>query len=178
VDPAVLLTPSTRSLETRRELRATMTIRLVPMTASEYDSFMENLIREYAADHVRTGQWTAEEGPAKAREETRELLPEGVATPNHYLFTIVGDPTGEKLGAIWLAVEPRGGFIYDLLILEPYRRRGYAEEAMHRIEDVAREKGVSKISLHVFGDNLGARKLYAKLGYAETNVVMAKSLSG
>ncbi len=77
---------------------------------------------------------------------------------------------------IWLAIEPRGGFVYDLRVFETYRRRGYAEQAMRLIEQVAREKGVGKVSLHVFGDNLGARKLYTKLGYSETNVLMSKSL--
>ncbi len=45
------------------------------------------------------------------------------------------------------------------------------------MEKIARDKGAQKISLHVFGYNLGARKLYTKLGYAETNVAMSKALA-
>jgi ribosomal protein S18 acetylase RimI-like enzyme len=36
--------------------------------------------------------------------------------------------------------------------------------------------GIQKVTLHVFGDNTVARSLYRKLGFVETNVVMAKSL--
>jgi ribosomal protein S18 acetylase RimI-like enzyme len=96
---------------------------------------------------------------------------------NHFFFTIIAGSPDEKVGAIWLAVEPRGGFVYDLLIFERFRRMGYAEEAMRAIERVAIEKGARKLSLHVFGDNPGARKLYAKLGYAETNLIMSKSVA-
>ena len=35
---------------------------------------------------------------------------------------------------------------------------------------------MGKIQLHVFGHNSGARALYRKLGYEETNVIMTKRL--
>ncbi len=151
-------------------------LRLVSMDPGDFDRYFEPLAREYAADHVKTGRWTEEEGLANAKEEIRKLLPAGLETPNQFLFTMVDLPSGDKVGLIWLAVEPRGGFIYDLRVFETYRRRGYAEQAMRLIEQVAREKGVGKVSLHVFGDNVVARKLYTKLGYSETNVLMSKSL--
>jgi ribosomal protein S18 acetylase RimI-like enzyme len=147
------------------------------MDPDDFDQYFEDCSREYAADHVKTGRWTEEEGLAKAKEEIRKLLPAGPKTPDQFLLTIVDLPSEDKVGVIWLAIEPRGGFIYDLRVYETYRRRGYAEQAMRLIEQVAREKGVDKISLHVFGDNMGARKLYAKLGYSETNVLMAKPLT-
>jgi ribosomal protein S18 acetylase RimI-like enzyme len=147
------------------------------MVPADFDPYMETLTRAYADDHVKTGRWTKEEGPGKAREEVRILLPNGRETPNHFFYSILADPSEEKVGSIWLAMEPRGAFIYDLVIFEPYRRRGYAEEAMRLIERVASEKGARRISLHVFGDNVGARKLYIKLGYSETNVVMSKPLA-
>jgi ribosomal protein S18 acetylase RimI-like enzyme len=153
-----------------------MAATLVPMSRGDFDSYFEGLIVRYAGEHVRTGRWTPEEGESKAREEVQRILTNGVDTPNNFLLSIVASPSGEKVGLIWLAIEPRGGFIYDLEISEPHRRKGYAEEAMRLIERTAREKGAQRISLHVFGDNLGARKLYTKIGYAETNVMMSKPL--
>jgi len=146
------------------------------MDENDFGPFMERLIQGYAEENVRAGRWSKEEGLVEARKETQKLLPNGRETPNHLLFSIIAGSANEKVGALWLAIEPRGGFVYDLLIFEPYRRRGYAEEAMILLEEVARGKGAEKISLHVFGDNAGARRLYTKLGYAETNVVMSKSL--
>lgn len=152
-------------------------VRLVPMEPADFDAYLDRLVRSYAEDHIRAGRWTPEEGLAEARKEVQKLLPAGLQTANHFLYTIVADPPDEKVGVSWLAIEPRGGFVYDLLIFEDFRRKGYAEGAMRALERMAEAKGARKLSLHVFGDNLGARKLYTKLGYAETNVLMSKPLA-
>ena len=39
-----------------------------------------------------------------------------------------------------------------------------------------KEKGFSRLGLHVFGHNKVARKLYESLGFETTNVVMSKGL--
>jgi RimJ/RimL family protein N-acetyltransferase len=67
-------------------------------------------------------------------------------------------------------------FIYDIEIYEPFRRRGYASQALLAAEDKARELGLKAIALHVFGYNTGARALYDKLGYRVTDLTMAKDL--
>jgi ribosomal protein S18 acetylase RimI-like enzyme len=146
------------------------------MRAADFAPFFSALLERYAAEHVRAGRWTMEEAPSAARKEVQELLPAGLETPNHFFFSIRAEPEDTKVGLIWLAIEPRGAFVYDLEVFEPYRRKGHAEAAMRLAEQVAREKGARKIALHVFGDNAGARRLYQKLGYAETNVLMAKPL--
>jgi ribosomal protein S18 acetylase RimI-like enzyme len=146
------------------------------MTASEFRPYIEASTREYADDNVRAGRWTAAEAFAEAQKQIQGLLPAGNETPNHYLFHIVADPSDERVGMLWLAVEPRGGFVYDLRIEDRFRRHGYAEAGMRLAEALAREKGADRISLHVFGDNAGARRLYDKLGYKETNVAMSKPL--
>jgi ribosomal protein S18 acetylase RimI-like enzyme len=147
------------------------------MDPGEFDAYLDRLIPSYAEDHIRTGRWTPEEGLAESRKEVQDLLPDGIRTPNNFLYTILAGSPEAKVGAIWLAVEAPRGFIYDLLIYDSFRRRGYAEEAMRALEHEATEKGIRKLSLHVFGDNVGARRLYAKLGYVETNVHMSKTPS-
>ena len=42
------------------------------------------------------------------------------------------------------------------------------------MEDYARATGCIGVMLHVFGSNAGARQLYLKAGYDETNVIMLK----
>jgi ribosomal protein S18 acetylase RimI-like enzyme len=151
-------------------------VRLVPMSPDEFDGFLGKLIREYAADHVAAGRWTADVAEAEARKEIERLLPTGLATPNHLLYSILADPADEKVGVAWFAIEPRGAFIYYIEIFEAHRRRGYAEQALRQLEAIAVERGATKTLLHVFGSNTAARKLYSKLGYEETNVLMAKGL--
>jgi ribosomal protein S18 acetylase RimI-like enzyme len=47
---------------------------------------------------------------------------------------------------------------------------------MRALEGEAKRLGFKKLGLHVFGHNMIARGLYEKLGYAITNLNMAKSL--
>ena len=152
-------------------------VRLVPMESADFARYLEALVGTYAEDNIRVGRWNAQEGLAEAWKEVQGFLPAGRETPNHFFFTINGGEPEERVGACWLAIELPTAFVYDILVFEPFRRRGYAEHAMLLLERAAREKGAEKLSLQVFGDNQGARKLYAKLGYAETNVWMSKPLA-
>ena len=47
-------------------------------------------------------------------------------------------------------------------------------EALAAVEAYAREHGCIGVMLHVFGSNTGARQLYLKAGFDETNVIMLK----
>ncbi len=155
-------------------------IDLVPMTPAEFEPFFERLVVEYAADKVRSGNWTSEESVRRSAEDCRALLPNGPDTVGQHLYRILDTETREKVGVVWLAEDGRKsppiGFIYDLEVEAPYRRRGYATGAMLALEVKARELGLAAISLHVFGFNHEARALYGKLGYEITNIGMSKSL--
>lgn len=156
-------------------------IDLVPMTPEEFELYLERLVVEYAADKVRSGNWTSEESIRRSREECQTLLPQGPDTPGQHLYRILDTETGERVGVVWLAEDGRKsppiGFIYDLEVEAPYRRRGYATRAMLALEVKARELGLATLSLHVFGFNHEARALYEKLGYAITNINMSKALN-
>jgi len=155
-------------------------IRLVPMTPESFDLFLERDIADYAAEKVKAGNWSADEALQRSRDEHLKLLPDGLASAGHHLYTIQDDETQEDVGILWLA-EERGwaeptGFIYDLFIEERFRQRGFASQAMLALEDKARELGLETLALHVFGFNQAARRLYEKLGYEITNINMAKKL--
>lgn len=155
-------------------------VRLEPLPARALDDYLASLLKEYAEDHVRDGQWSAEEAPEKARAEVAGLLPRGLDTPDHYFRSIVADPEGNPVGRLWYALRRDGGpphlFIYDLLVFETERGHGYGEAALRALEPVARELGVPRIALHVFGHNTGAIRLYERVGYRATNVLMSKSV--
>ena len=61
-----------------------------------------------------------------------------------------------------------------ILLAEHYDNRGRA--AMEFTEDEARRRGITKVSLNVFGGNDVARSLYLSLGYRETAIYMEKPL--
>jgi GNAT superfamily N-acetyltransferase len=154
-------------------------IYLEPMTETEFDAFLADAIRDYAKDKVDAGNWDAAEALQRSTREFQNLLPDGVASQGQHLFTIK-DETGAAVGMIWFAEEKSGprpvAFIYDFLIREPYRRRGYATQALAAVEDEVRALGIDTLALHVFGHNHAARALYEKTGYVITNINMAKKL--
>lgn len=152
---------------------------LRPMSDHDFKAFAGATIPDYAADKVASGQWSKGQSLERARRELEALLPQGRRTADHYLFNILNG-AGTVVGALWLARKEQAGhsiaYVYDLYIQPAWRRMGYATCALGAAEAEARRLGLKGIGLHVFGHNLGARRLYEKLGYATTNVNMFKSL--
>ena len=79
-------------------------LRIRPMTPEEFSAWRERVIPEYAAEHVRAGNWSAEEAESRAAKQTDELLPDGPDTPG-MLFLAAETPTAEMVGIAWVALE-------------------------------------------------------------------------
>ena len=155
-------------------------ISLEPMTQAQFDAWLPGAIAGYAHEHVVSGRWSEAESLQKSRDEYDRLLPQGPATPGHHLWMITRVGDGQPVGILWanFMTTPRPHvFIYDIEIDAEFRRRGYAEAAMQKLELEAKEMGAESIRLHVFGHNTAARPLYEKLGYVATNINMAKALT-
>lgn len=156
-------------------------IQLVPMNEQEYQDYLSYAIANYGQEHVKSGQWNQEEALEEATKEYQHYLPDGLQTPNQYLYSIVDEQSRAKVGILWFALSERAGektaFVYDVMVYEQFRRHGYGEQAFRELETKARSLGVTKISLHVFGHNHGAIAMYEKLGYIATDINMSKSLN-
>ncbi|MDD5220206.1 MAG: GNAT family N-acetyltransferase [Candidatus Bipolaricaulis sp.] len=156
-------------------------ITLRRMTQGEFEAWQPISIAEYAAEHVRAGNWSEAEAPEEARKAFEHYLPNGLATEGHYVCSIVDSATGEKVGHLWYYLEPtstgRRVFIADIGIEDPHRRKGYAAAALKVLEKEAAALGAHAIRLHVFGSNCVARRLYEELGYVETDVQMMKEIA-
>ena len=144
-------------------------MRLREMTESEYSSYLERFYVEYAGEQVKAGSWPADRAIELAKAEIKELMPDGLATKDQYLYSLIvtGEPT--PVGFIWLMIRKRNGckeaFIDDIEIYENFRRKGYAVQALDELDVIAKEMGIHKIRLHVFAHNHRARELYEKCGY-------------
>ncbi|XXM71828.1 GNAT family N-acetyltransferase [Lysinibacillus sphaericus] len=145
------------------------------MTSDDFEVFLKKSIISYAKEKTRSGNWTEEESIEKAKADYQRLLPQGEKTENHHLFSLYH---GNSLfGSFWLAAMPnRTVYIYNVEIEEKYRGKGYGKLAMKEIENKSKELNANKIELHVFAHNTTARKLYEKVGYEVTNVIMAKKI--
>jgi ribosomal protein S18 acetylase RimI-like enzyme len=155
-------------------------IKLIPMSEEEFQVYYNQAVQGYAAEHVKSGRWQAETAEQEAKREYDGLLPQGVASPNQFLFTIQEAESGVRVGMIWYALRPSGpkqvAFIYDVSIEPEHRRKGYAQAAFQALEGLVQAQGVSSIDLHVFGHNRSAIALYEKLGFQATNLLMRKTL--
>jgi RimJ/RimL family protein N-acetyltransferase len=148
------------------------------MGETPFRQYRQHLVRDYAADKVRSGVWSPKESENKASKELEGLLPRGTATPGHFLYAVRDESVPAEVGMVWVSPRDSGAgralWIYDIVVHERFRRRGYASRILHLVEDKARQLGAERVELHVFGHNHGARALYEKLGYTTTSIVMAK----
>ncbi len=155
-----------------------MTAHLDPMTEKEYAEYLEILIADYAKDNIEAGYWDVADALELSRQANQKLLPQGIKTPNHYLY-VVRDG-GHRVGTIWMKANldtaNKNGFIYDIAIDESQRGKGYGRQAMQLIETKARELGIRQMGLHVFAKNKVARNLYEGLGYKTKSLNMTKDL--
>ncbi|GBU12353.1 N-acetyltransferase [Enterobacterales bacterium] len=153
---------------------------LCPMSDLFFLQFLEKMADDYARENVKSGRWPEENALDRSRGEIARLLPQGTATPDNYLFEIKTDNDGETAGYIWFAVNERQGersaFIYEVSVLEAFRRQGHARAAFLQLEERVRELGLNSIGLNVFYHNDAAQALYTGLGYAPTNLTMVKAL--
>jgi ribosomal protein S18 acetylase RimI-like enzyme len=150
------------------------------MTETEYAAWLEAAIPAYASDKVDSGQWSEEDSLERSQMEFAELLPQGLATPDNFLFTIT-DLQAAAVGVLWFAVrtrfDARVANVFDITVWPERRREGHAFRAFVALEDQVRALGLSGIALHVFGHNKGAQALYAKLGFQPTNISLFKPVA-
>lgn len=152
-------------------------VKLRPTGEDEYRSWYEEAVAEYAQDHAATGYLTPDEAREMAAKEFQGLLPEGLNSKGQHLHTIADAETGACVGMIWFA--ERGApqvphaFIYDVVVWERHRGKGYGKAAMLAVEQEVQALGLRRIALHVFGENPSAIGLYERTGYRTTNRLMA-----
>jgi ribosomal protein S18 acetylase RimI-like enzyme len=155
-------------------------VQLVPMTEEEFRIFLEHDIHEYAKAQVLAGEWSQAESLARSRREHRVLLKDGLKSKFHHLYTIRESESDQEVGVLWFRANldsaKASGFIFDLEIDEPFRRKGYARQAMLELEKIAREMGLRQLALHVFAYNEQARALYESLGYTASSLNLHKGI--
>lgn len=149
------------------------------MTPEELPAFVAASKAGYAHDIEVHGGQSREAALAKAEADFPAVLPLGLETPGHFIFVVEAE--GEPVGRLWLAERLLGGrrvlYVYDVSIDPEQQGRGYGRAAMRLAEEEARERGIGRIELNVFGGNDVARGLYRSLGYVETSAQMRKDLA-
>ncbi|ULH14789.1 GNAT family N-acetyltransferase [Deinococcus sp. KNUC1210] len=151
-----------------------------PMTDQTFQQFLAHTVPQYAAEKVRSGEWSAQEAQARGEGEFTMLLPQGVNTPQNILYDLYDSDSAQNVGVLWYALRQNGpqivAFVYEIEIYPDHRRLGHATRAFELLEQDAAKHGAGSVQLHVFGHNHGARALYERLGFFPTNLILRKNL--
>jgi hypothetical protein len=59
------------------------------MSEPEYAAWLAQVVPFYAAGKAASGEWTQADALTRSAQEYAQLLPQGLATPDNYLYTIV-----------------------------------------------------------------------------------------
>ncbi len=153
-------------------------VTLQPMTEDEYNVYIPHLREGYAAERAQAEDLPLDEERKAADEQIAGLLPQGLRTPDHFLWRLVAED-GARVGVLWVHVRPveRRAFIYDIELDAAQRGKGYGEAAMRALEERLRSGGITHIGLSVFGHNAVARALYDKMGYRVAATYMLKRIA-
>ncbi len=153
---------------------------LVPLTTTEFPSFLKRTIQGFADECVDVGRWQVDEALAHSKKLVEADLPQGLETPNHHIFNLYDQAQKEIVGYVWLEVMTKDDlptvFINDIEINTMHRRKGYASKAFELVELFAKENDINRVALHVFKSNTAAQALYQKLGFQVTGLNMLKNL--
>jgi len=155
-------------------------IQLRAMTENEFLTYIDRVYHGYADEQVKAGFWPADRALVLAKAETNDLLPDGLATRDNFIYSLIVADEPSPVGTLWIMIRERNSrkeaFIDDIDIFEKFRRRGYAAQALNALDEIVKEMGIHTIHLHVFGHNHAARNLYEKSGYEMINIYMEKQV--
>ncbi len=132
--------------------------------------------RQYVSERVAAGDSPAE-AEANADSSLERHFPGGTPAVGQLAGRLL--VSGQVIGHLWIGIagsDIRRWWVWDVMIADGFRGRGYGRQAMLLAESLARAEGASTIGLNVFGHNEVARNLYSSLGYRETAIQMRKDL--
>jgi ribosomal protein S18 acetylase RimI-like enzyme len=155
------------------------------MTWDDFDAWAPRSVRDLAAGRVAAGLEAAADADGFAAATLRGLLPDGLATPLHHLWTVRSGPEDESVGHLWVRVRPYGrdlearveAYVLDIGVEPAVRGRGLGRATMLAAERAARDLDATVARLTVLAHNTRARRLYDSLGYTVAGVTAAKRLA-
>jgi ribosomal protein S18 acetylase RimI-like enzyme len=150
-------------------------VTLRAMTDEEFAVWFEHTQVGYAAAIGPARALTPEQALVQSRKETAELLPDGLATKEHLIWSAC-TADGTVVGNLWIRARKPVPFIFNIEVSEDQRGHGYGRAIMLAGEGECRSRGFDRLELNVFGDNSTAIALYDSLGYVTVAQQMRKDL--
>ncbi|WP_179106535.1 GNAT family N-acetyltransferase [Terribacillus halophilus] len=148
------------------------------MTESDFTSYIEEFIPDYAKDLSENFHLPMVLALEEAQQLLNNLLPDNHNTQGYEVCNIYSSKEGANIGVLWYNIQPDSNkaFVYHILIHDSYRRKGYATAVLHQLESEMKNQGITSLGLSVYGNNPNAYHLYKKLGYTTSSISMGKVL--
>ena len=152
---------------------------MIQMNSDEFSVFKNRSIQNLAEQIAEDFGLSQDQAITQANEKFNSYLPLGLKTTGHDFYQIK-DASGNPCGYLWygerLERNKRSIFIYDILVEEQFRGRGYAKWMLGWLENTVKCMNIDEITLHVLGYNYKARELYETNGFETTHLYMSKKL--
>jgi ribosomal protein S18 acetylase RimI-like enzyme len=147
-----------------------MTVQLLPLAPEQFDAWRsgtrERLIRLRQDSGARPGPDAVDQ----ADQYFEELLSEGLQTASARISRIVDDANGD-LGTVWLGLNATRLFVVDLAFAREVSE-AQNDDLMAAILAVARDAGVTSISMGVFPQDAGGHRFLAGRGFSPSSIQM------
>jgi ribosomal protein S18 acetylase RimI-like enzyme len=147
-----------------------------PFDPEELGEWLHRERASYIQERINSGD-TPEEATANADLSLERSFPGGSPGALQMVGRVLCG--SEHVGELWIGPfgsDPRRWWVWNIVIDEQKRARGYGRKTMILAEELAAARGATSIGLNVFAHNSVARHLYQSLGYEETSVQMRKVL--
>jgi GNAT superfamily N-acetyltransferase len=159
-----------------------MTVRnltIVPMPAERVPAYFRGFAEWYAEALGDVAGTNLDELHEQVLAYLQAYLGADGLPASSMVFDIFADDLPAPVGATWCGGADLGFgpvcYVHDLRIFAPFRRKGYAKEALATIDDLARARGgLRGIGLSVLVQNTLAFQLYLEDGFVPISQVLVK----
>ena len=158
------------------------------MDALDYSRFLKWLVDDLAADIERADHLSRYQAERDASAQLDQLLTDVLRTHGHTFQSIRSvEVSSSPVGWLWFGPRSLSGeqamWLYEIVVFEEHRRRGYGSSALSAVEDRARAAGLGRVALHVFEHNHEAIEFYRTAGYERDrtepgHILMSRGVSG
>ncbi|MGV6850652.1 MAG: GNAT family N-acetyltransferase [bacterium] len=157
-------------------------IKLKPITEHQFETYSELFIEDYAQDLHHNYDYCLTTARKLAKTDLLESFPDGALTKDQSLMSIqfTQNTTEQTVGYLWYGLQQtfKSAFIYDFIILDHLRNKGYGQAALKELSRILNQQGISRIKLRVAHNNPRAQAFYSRLGFkiTGTNMLLKEAL--
>ncbi len=153
-------------------------VRLEQMTQEQFDEYLQSVRQRNAVDYARAGVLPIKEAEHTSAADLDSLLPNGLQTKGHLLFTAYDGAT--PVGTAWFQLTRKADGVHafgnEIRVPDDLRGRGYGRAILRATGDYLEQRQVVTVGGRVLGYNTKAKALFEEIGLKDQTVQLKKAL--